>query len=111
VSRRISECATQTVPYQSVRYIPTTGSALAYGGTTPGLSTAFLPPIYSGSPAIAGTYPTVAATPTFPTPIGSSPSSSSSGLVPDARFADAPGDADHPAERLEFQPLPRHALG
>jgi hypothetical protein len=89
VSRRISEYATQTIPYQSVRYIPTTGSTLAYT-TTPGLSTAFLPPIYAGSPAIAGTYPTLAAAPTYPTPIAASPLSSSSGLVPDARYADAP---------------------
>src|SRR5215831_17812410 len=62
VSRRISEYATQAVPYQTVRYIPTTGSAVAYGAPA-AVSTAFLPPIYAGSPAIAGTYPTIASTP------------------------------------------------
>ncbi len=89
VSRRISEFATQTVPYQAVRYIPTTGSALAYT-PTPGLSTTFLPPIYAGSPVVAGTYPTLAAAPAYPTPIASSPAGSAAGLVPDARYADAP---------------------
>ena len=89
VSRRISEYSTQTVPYPTIRYIPTTGSSLAYT-TAPGFSTAFLPPIFAGSPTIVGTYPTLAATPIYPTPIASSAPGSSTGLVPDARYADAP---------------------
>jgi hypothetical protein len=90
VSRRISEYATQTVPYQTVRYVPATGNSLAYAPTT-GLSTAFLPPIYAGSPAVAGIYPTIASTPVYPTPVtASTASSSAAGLVPDARYADAP---------------------
>jgi hypothetical protein len=90
VTRRVSEYATQTVPYQTVRYVPSTGSALAYTAT-PGVSTAFLPPIYAGSPVVAGSYPTFAAAPIYPTPvIASSISGSTAGLVPDARFADTP---------------------
>jgi len=99
VSRRISEYGTQTIPYQTVRYLPTTGSSFAYS-TTPGLSTAFLPPIYSGGPVLSGSYPTIASSsPVFPTPSTSSiyptPSTSqiatSAGtLVPDARYADTP---------------------
>jgi hypothetical protein len=90
VTRRVSEYATQTVPYQTVRYVPSTGSALAYT-TTPGVSTAFLPPIYSGSSIVAGYYPTLATAPIYPTPvIASSASNSTAGLVPDARYADTP---------------------
>jgi hypothetical protein len=98
VSRRISEYATQTVPYQSVRYIPTTGSSLAYS-TTPGLSTAFLPPIYSGSPITSGPPAIASSLPIFPTPSASSiyPAPSTSVIapsagshVPEARYADTP---------------------
>ena len=117
VTRRISEYATQTIPYQTVRYVPATGSALAY--TTPGISTAFLPPIYSGAPVIAGTYPTVAAAPVYPTlahpaaATASSLSSNTAGLVPDARHADTPvtpitpRTADRSASR--FVPAPSAA--
>ena len=99
VSRRVSEYATQTVPYQTVRYYPATGSSLAYS-TAPGLSTAFLPPISSASPVLSGSYPTIASTsPIFPTPSASSiyptPSTSqiatnAGSVVPDARYADTP---------------------
>ena len=89
VSRRISEYATQTIPYQTVRYLPTTGSSFAYS-TVPGLSTAFLPPVYSGSPVIAGNYPTAAPSSIFPTPSSSSIATSAGGLVPDSRYADTP---------------------
>ncbi len=90
VTRRVSEYATQTVPYQTVRYVPTTGSALAYS-TNPAYSTAVLPPIYSGSSIVGGVYPTIATTPIYPTPIvASAPASNGSGLVPDARYAEAP---------------------
>src|SRR5262249_3151416 len=86
VAHRISEYATQTVPYQTVRYVPTTGSAVA--STSPASTTAFLPPIYSSGPIVSGTYPTVAASPIYPTPvIASAPTS---GLVPEARYADPP---------------------
>jgi hypothetical protein len=81
VTRRVAEYATQTVPYQTVRYVPTTGSALAYT-TTPGFSTAVLPPVYAGT--------TIAATPIYPTPIASATGSSAAGLVPPARYADTP---------------------
>jgi hypothetical protein len=90
VTRRVSEYATQTVPYQTMRYVPTTGSALAFTAT-PGVSTAFLPPIYAGTPVVAGSYPTIAAAPIYPGPvIASSTSSNTAGLVPDARYADTP---------------------
>jgi len=81
VTRRVSEYATQTVPYQTVRYVPSTGSALAYT-TTPGITTAILPPVYAGT--------TIAATPIFPTPTASAIASSTGGLVPPARYADTP---------------------
>jgi hypothetical protein len=87
VSRRISEYATQTVPYQTVRYVPTTGSALAYT-TIPGYTTAILPPVYAGT--------TIAATPNFPTPIASAVTGSTSGLVPPARYADTPSTPINP---------------
>jgi hypothetical protein len=100
VTRRVSEYATQTVPYQTVRYVPTTGSSLAYSAA-PGSGIAGLPNYYSGSPAIAGTYPTIAAAPAYPTPVyptlayptpvvASAPTASSAGQVPDARYADSP---------------------
>lgn len=95
VTRRVSEYATQTVPYQTVRYVPTTGSSLAYSAA-PGYGIAGLPNYYSGSPIVAGTYPTIAAAPVYPTPIyptpviASAPTASSVGQVPDARYADSP---------------------
>jgi hypothetical protein len=81
VTRRVAEYATQTVPYQSVRYVPTTGSALAYT-PTPGYTTAVLPPVYGGT--------TIASTPIFPTPIASASPGATTGLVPPARYADTP---------------------
>lgn len=98
VTRRVSEYATQTVPYQTVRYVPTTGSSLAYSAA-PGYGIAGLPSYNSGIPAIAGTYPTIAAAPAYPTPIYPTSAyptpvvasaTSSAGQVPDARYADSP---------------------
>jgi hypothetical protein len=98
VSRRISEYGMQTVPYQTVRHIPTTGSSLSYSGS-PGLSTAFLPPIYSGSPIVSGSSPTLASSsPIFPTPSSSiypvpstsAIATSAGSLVPEPRYADTP---------------------
>ncbi len=86
VTRRISEYGTQTVPSQTVRLAPTTGGALAYG-TTPGYGGAVLPPMYSGAPVLAGSYPTLAASPIYPTPVTTA---GSGGLVPNARYADVP---------------------
>lgn len=90
VARRVSEYATQTVPYQTVRYVPTTGGALAYSAV-PGTATALLPPVYGGTPTIAGTYPTIASTPIYPTPVTASAGlAGTGGIVPDSRYADAP---------------------
>jgi len=74
VTRRVSEYGMQTV-----RNVPGTGNTLAYSAT----------PIYGGSPAIAGAYPTVSGLPVYPTAVATSAGIGSS-LVPDARYADAP---------------------
>jgi hypothetical protein len=83
-----SRTAYRTVPYQVTRRVsdcPTLG-ALPYGTTT-GYANAIVSPIY-GAPTLAGTYPTIAGSPTYPTPIAASTGSGS--LVPDARYADMP---------------------
>jgi hypothetical protein len=80
VTRRISEYATQSVPYSTVRYVPT-GTALTYG-TTPYLAGGIIPTY---------TAPTIVSAPIISAPIvAAAPASISSGLVPDARYADAP---------------------
>ncbi len=85
VTRRVSEYGTQTVQNFS-----TTGNTLAYS-TTPGYASAGLPPLYGTSPTIAGTYPTLAGSPIYPTPVAAfAGTGSAAGLVPDARYADAP---------------------
>jgi hypothetical protein len=81
VARRVSEFGSQTV--QTVRGT-TTGGALAYG-TTSGYGSTALAPAYG--PTLAGSYPTLAGSPTYPTPITTA---GSAGLVPGARYADAP---------------------
>lgn len=109
VTKRISEYATQTVPYQTVRYVPTTGASLAYT-TTPGY-VATLPPTYTtGTPIVSGTYPAYAAAPvypTYPTPvIASAPITSSIGPVPDPRFADAPSTPITPRMASRYDSYP-----
>jgi hypothetical protein len=96
VTRRVTECATQTVPYQSVRYAPTNGSAIGYS-TSPGYASAIVPPNYSGNTIASSSYPTLASSRIAPTPAGgSSIANSSAGRVPDSRFAEAPVTAITP---------------
>ena len=95
VTRRISEYATQTVPFQTVRYV-TAGTALTYAPTTGYV--AGWPSVYAGGPIVAGTYPAITSAPVVSVPsIASrydlpytSPTTASTGLVPDARYADTP---------------------
>lgn len=84
VTRRVSEYATQTVPYQTVRYVPSTGTGLAY--TTAPTTVSALP--------YGPTYPVVSATPVVGAPV----TASSSGVnpVPDPRFSSAPATSIAP---------------
>jgi hypothetical protein len=67
VTRRVSECTAQTVPYQAVRYVPTNGTV------------------------ISGTYPTLAASPSLPSrTTGSGSFGSAIASVPEPRYADSP---------------------
>lgn len=92
VTRRVAECTTQTVPYQTVRYVPTNGTAI---GCAPhhhhhhGHASATLPPPYSGSATAYGSYPTLASSPNYPTPVIGT-SIYPSDRRPEGRFADAP---------------------
>ena len=84
VTHRVSEYATQTVPYQTVRYVPTNGTAIGYTGG-PRYASTILPPVYANGAIVSGTYPTLA------TPITPSRNSGSAiASVPDARYADSP---------------------
>ena len=99
VTRRVAECTTQTVPYQTVRYVPTNSSTLAFGSITPGLGMASAPVI--GSPIVQNSTTwqssVAAATPSFginPTPVASAvhspvvpPPVPSPGQVPDASIS------------------------
>lgn len=93
VTRRVSEYATQTVPYQTVRYVPA-GTTLAYGSSTP--------LAYGATPYLAGSVPVygvpaVVSAPIVSAPIiATAPASTTSGLVPDARYADPPVTAIRP---------------
>jgi hypothetical protein len=90
VTRRVTDCNVQNDAYQLGRYAPASGTAIGYS-TTPGYAVTSLPPVYSGSTLAAGTYPTLASPRITPTPVvGSSLAGSSSGRVPDARFAEVP---------------------
>jgi hypothetical protein len=80
VTRRVSEYGTQSVPYQTVRYFPTNGTAIGYS-TSPAYASTMLPPVYTNGAIVSGTYPTLAA---------GSTSSSATASVPDARYADSP---------------------
>lgn len=81
VTRRISEYATQTLPYQTVRYVPT-GTSLAYT-TAPTYIASGIVPTY--------TAPAIVSAPIVSAPvIASRPTDTTSGLVPDARYADTP---------------------
>lgn len=78
VTRRVSECTTQTVPVQSVRYVPTTTTAAIYGTTTIGYSA----PAFSTSAIVLPT-PAPISTGWLPTPAPSAPTSqSASAYVP-----------------------------
>jgi hypothetical protein len=90
VTRRVSEYATQSVPYQAVRYVPTNGTAIGYSSGT-GYASTILPPVYSSGTIVSGTYPTLASSPVLPSrTIGSAFGGSTIANVPDARYADSP---------------------
>lgn len=83
VTRRVSEYGTQTVPYQTVRYVPSTSTGLAY--TTAPTTISALP--YGSSPVVTSA------------PVVSAPYvASSSGVnpVPDPRFSSAPATSIAP---------------
>jgi hypothetical protein len=85
VTRRVSEYGTQTLPYQTVRYVPTTTTGLAYT-TTPSTTISALP--------YGSTYPVVSSTPIVNAPA----IATSSGVnpVPDPRFSSAPATSIAP---------------
>jgi len=89
VTRRISECGTQTVPVQTVRLVPSNGTAIGSFNVPRYAST--LPPVYSNGPVVSGTYPTLARSPIQPSPgSGLANGGSTIASVPDARYADSP---------------------
>jgi hypothetical protein len=98
VSRRISEYATQTVPYQTVRYAPVTGGSLAYG--VPGYAVSALPYGYP--------LPAVAAAPVLSAPVVPSPSATAGRLAPinDPRFATQPATPVGPRGALSYDERP-----
>jgi hypothetical protein len=83
VTRRVSEYATQSVPYQTVRYVPLNGAVVG-SATNPAYGSTILPPVYANGRIVSGTYPTLASSPILPA------RSDASGLVPDARYAESP---------------------
>lgn len=90
VTRRVNECTTQTVPYQSVRYVPSNGTAIGYSGT-PGYAMSSFPPSHSYGGIASGSYPTLATSRITPTPVvGSSIGMTPIGRMPESRFAEAP---------------------
>ena len=92
VTRRVAECTTQTVPYQTVRYVPTVGNGMAWSGAPTTIGAAPYPGTvasssypYSPQPA---TTPRLSAAPAYsPTPIAAAPSSGGLSPVPDPRFS------------------------
>ena len=90
VTRRVSDCTTQTVPYQTVRYVPTNGTSIGYGAI-PGYASTILPPVYTNGTLASGTYPTLAASPILPSrSSGGASFGTAVANVPDARYADSP---------------------
>jgi hypothetical protein len=82
VSRRISEYAMQTVPYQTVRYVPTTAPSMAYGISS-GYATAGYGYGSSFPTTIAGTAPSYGASVVQGPIVSASPSLP----APDPRFS------------------------
>ena len=90
VTRRVSEYATQSVPYQTVRYVPTNGTAIG-NATAPSYASTISPPVYTQGGILSGTYPTLASSSRLPSRTGGSVSLGTTiASVPDARYADSP---------------------
>jgi hypothetical protein len=90
VTRRVSEYATQSVPFQTVRYVPTNGTAIGYTAS-PSYASTIMPPVYSGGAIVSGTYPTLASSPILPSRTADTAFGGSTvANVPDARYADTP---------------------
>jgi hypothetical protein len=75
--------------YQAGRGLPANGTVIG-SYPLPTYASTVGTPIYSGSPIASGMYPTLATTPSYPTPVAGFGSSNSATGVPDARYADTP---------------------
>jgi hypothetical protein len=89
VTHRVSECVTPNGTFQAGRSFPVNGTMVG-SYPLPTYASTIGTPIYGSSPIAAGTYPTLATSPSYPTPVAAGSSTYPSTGVPDPRFADTP---------------------
>lgn len=112
VTRRVSECASQTVPVQTIRYVPTTAGTILFGAPTTAYS---LPPTYAGgypvvspAPVTTAWQPTPAFTPTpAPTSTAYVPTPAPAAYVPEPYEPRPAPISRHHEHRLAPVPDPR----
>lgn len=87
VTRRVSDCVTPGGSYQAGLGSPASGGLIG-SYPLPTYASSIGTPVYGRGSIAAGSYPTLATTPIYPTPVASAPGAATG--VPDARYADTP---------------------